>query len=333
MNKEEQYWRLSLIAILLITGYILGKQALPFLNGILGAVTLYILLRNPMRKLAKHTGQKTAVWLVTIGVSLLILLPLSLTVWALIDKLLSSNLHPHALITGIEQGTAWIKDKTGFDLLSENRISLFFSKASSVGQSLIQGVSDAAVNLFTAVFLLFFMLSSDEEMEKWIKNFLPFKDQNKKDVIDKIRQMVRSNAIGIPLLACIQGIIAFIGYLIFGVSDPGFYAILTGLASIIPFIGTALIWLPLSIYAALTSQWFTCIGLLAYGSIIVSQCDNFIRFILQKKMANTHPLITIFGVIAGLPIFGFMGLIFGPLLVSLFMLFMDMFRQEYLTDD
>lgn len=333
MNKKEQYWRFSLIAIILITGYILGKQALPFMNGILGAVTLYILLCNPMRKLAKHTGQKTAVWIVTIGVSLLILLPLSLTAWALIDKLLSSNLRPYALIAGIEQGAEWIKDRTGINLLSEDRIALFFSKASTIGQSLIQGVSDAAVNLFTAVFLLFFMLSSDEEMEKWIKNFLPFKDQNKKDVINKIRQMVRSNAIGIPLLACIQGIIAFIGYLVFGVSDPGFYAILTGLASIIPFIGTALIWLPLAIYAALTSQWVTCIGLLAYGAIIVSQCDNFIRFILQKKMADTHPLVTIFGVIAGLPIFGFMGLIFGPLLVSLFMLFMDMFRQEYLTDD
>lgn len=333
MNKKEQYWRFSLIAIILITGYILGKQALPFMNGILGAVTLYILLCNPMRRLAKHTGQKTAVWIVTIGVSLLILLPLSLTAWALIDKLLSSNLRPYALIAGIEQGAEWIKDRTGINLLSEDRIALFFSKASTIGQSLIQGVSDAAVNLFTAVFLLFFMLSSDEEMEKWIKNFLPFKDQNKKDVINKIRQMVRSNAIGIPLLACIQGIIAFIGYLVFGISDPGFYAILTGLASIIPFIGTALIWLPLAIYAALTSQWVTCIGLLAYGAIIVSQCDNFIRFILQKKMADTHPLVTIFGVIAGLPIFGFMGLIFGPLLVSLFMLFMDMFRQEYLTDD
>lgn len=333
MNKKEQYWRFSLIAFILITGYILGKQALPFMNGILGAVTLYILLCNPMRRLAKHTGQKTAVWIVTIGVSLLILLPLSLTAWALIDKLLSSNLHPYALIAGIEQGAEWIKNRTGFNLLSEDRIALFFSKASTIGQSLIQGVSDAAVNLFTAVFLLFFMLSSDEEMEKWIKNFLPFKDQNKKDVINKIRQMVRSNAIGIPLLACIQGIIAFIGYLIFGVSDPGFYAILTGLASIIPFIGTALIWLPLAIYAALTNQWVTCIGLLAYGAIIVSQCDNFIRFILQKKMADTHPLVTIFGVIAGLPIFGFMGLIFGPLLVSLFMLFMDMFRQEYLADN
>ena len=72
--------------------------------------------------------------------------------------------------------------------------------------------------------------------------------------------------------------------------------------------------------------------LVAYGGIVVSQSDNLIRFILQKKMADIHPLITIFGVVAGLPIFGFMGVIFGPLLVSLFLLFLEMFRKEYLLD-
>ena len=73
--------------------------------------------------------------------------------------------------------------------------------------------------------------------------------------------------------------------------------------------------------------------MLGYGAIIVSQCDNLIRFLLQKKMADVHPLITIFGVVAGLPLFGFMGVIFGPLLVSLFLLFVDMFRKEFLLED
>ena len=77
-------------------------------------------------------------------------------------------------------------------------------------------------------------------------------------------------------------------------------------------------------------DWFNAIGLFGYGAIVVSQSDNLIRFILQKKMADTHPLITIFGVVIGLPIFGFMGVIFGPLLLSLFFLFVDMFKKEYL---
>jgi len=95
-------------------------------------------------------------------------------------------------------------------------------------------------------------------------------------------------------------------------------------------VGTALVWFPVAVYMAVTGDWFNAIGLAAYGSIIVSQLDNLIRFILQKRMADIHPLITIFGVVIGLSLFGFMGVIFGPLLLSLFFLFVDMFKREYL---
>ena len=72
-------------------------------------------------------------------------------------------------------------------------------------------------------------------------------------------------------------------------------------------VGTALVWFPVAAYLAISGDWFHAIGLAAYGAIVVSQSDNLIRFILQKKMADTHPLITIFGVVIGLPLFGFMG--------------------------
>lgn len=144
--------------------------------------------------------------------------------------------------------------------------------------------------------------------------------------------MVRSNAIGIPLLAVIQGVISLGGYWLCDAPNPYLTALLTAFASIIPLVGTALIWVPVSVYFLIMGEWVNALILLGYGGIIISQCDNLIRFILQKKMANIHPLITIFGVVAGLPIFGFMGIIFGPLLVSLFLLFLDMFRKEYLLD-
>ena len=118
-----------------------------------------------------------------------------------------------------------------------------------------------------------------------------------------------------------------------GAPNPVFSAMLTAFASIIPLVGTALVWVPIYIYFLLTGNWVSALILLGYGGIVISQCDNLIRFMLQKKMANIHPLITIFGVVAGLPIFGFMGIIFGPLLVSLFLLFLDMFRKEYLLSE
>ena len=124
-------------------------------------------------------------------------------------------------------------------------------------------------------------------------------------------------------------VIALIGYWIFNVPSPFLFGFLTCFATIIPVVGTALVWFPLALYMALTGDWVNALGLTAYALIVVTNVDNLIRFVLQKKMADTHPLITIFGVIIGLSLFGFMGIIFGPLLISIFIL---CFKEKYLEN-
>ena len=83
----------------------------------------------------------------------------------------------------------------------------------------------------------------------------------------------------------------------------------------------------------MSGHWGLAIGLTAYSAIVVAQSDNLIRLFLQKKMANIHPLITIFGVVIGLSLFGFMGVIFGPLLLSIFILCVNLFKIKYLDTD
>lgn len=329
---KEQYWKYSLIILIIGLGILLFRQAQPFMNGILGGFTLFLLLRNPTYWLQKKMNRSLAVWLVTIGTSLFILLPLSLFSWAIIRQLSGLHFDTQTIIEPTKQVIEIIKEKTGFDLFSENTLSFVVAQASSIGQSVMSGVSDALINLCVAIMLLFFMLHEGRNMEHYIATIMPFREENKREVLNKVQLIVRSNAIGIPLLAVIQGIISLGGYLISGVPNPLLAALLTAFASVIPIVGTALIWFPISVYFLLVGEWVSALVLLGYGGIVISQCDNLIRFILQKKMANIHPLITIFGVVAGLPIFGFMGIIFGPLLVSLFLLFLDMFRAEYLVD-
>ena len=170
-------------------------------------------------------------------------------------------------------------------------------------------------------------------MEQYIASVIPMKNINKKETIDRVNLMVKSNAIGIPLIALLQGAIAWIGYSIFGVPKAFLAAMAKGLCYMIPIVGTMNVWVTLSIYFMVLGLWGKAIGLLLFCAVFVSMSDNLFRFILQKKMADTHPLITLFGVVAGIPLFGFMGIIFGPLLVSLFLLFIDMFRKEYLTEN
>ena len=329
---KEQYWKYSLIIFIIGLGILLFRQAQPFMNGILGGFTLYILLRNFSNWLQTKIKPLLAVWMITIGVTLFILIPVSLFSWAIVSQISGMHFDTQTIIQPAHQVIDIIEERTGFNLLSEKSLSFMVVQASSIGQKIMTGVSDLIVNLAVAIMLMFFMLWEGRKMEHYISTIMPFEESNKREVLNKIQLMVRSNAIGIPLLAVIQGIISLGGYLLCDAPNPYLTALLTAFASIIPLVGTALIWIPVSIYFLIMGEWISALILLGYGGIIISQCDNLIRFLLQKKMANIHPLITIFGVVAGLPIFGFMGIIFGPLLVSLFLLFLDMFRKEYLLD-
>ena len=332
MSTKEQYWKYSLIVIILFMGIIIFRQITPFLGGLLGALTIYILVRGQMRYLVEKRKLKRSLsaLLITAETIFVFLIPLGLTVWMVVNKLQDINLDPQTYIAPIQQVAEFIKEKTGYDVLGKDTLTFIVSILPRIGQIVMESISSLAINLFVMIFVLYFMLIGGKKMEAYVNDILPFNETNTQEVIHEINMIVRSNAIGIPLLAIIQGGVATIGYLLFGAPNILLLGFLTCFATIIPMVGTALVWFPVAAYLAISGDWFNAIGIAAYGAIVVSQSDNLIRFILQKKMADTHPLITIFGVVIGLPLFGFMGVIFGPLLLALFFLFVDMFKKEYL---
>lgn len=332
MSTKEQYWKYSLIVIILFMGIIIFRQITPFLGGLLGALTIYILVRRQMNHLVEKRKLKRSIsaLLITTETVFVFLIPLGLTVWMVANKLQDINLDPQTYIAPIQQAAELIKEKTGYDVLGKDTLTFIVSILPRIGQIIMESISSLAINLFVMIFVLYFMLIGGKKMEAYVNDILPFNETNTQEVIHEINMIVRSNAIGFPLLAIIQGGVATIGYLLFGAPNILLLGFLTCFATIIPMVGTALVWFPVAAYLAISGDWFNAIGIAAYGAIVVSQSDNLIRFILQKKMADTHPLITIFGVVIGLPLFGFMGVIFGPLLLALFFLFVDMFKKEYL---
>jgi predicted PurR-regulated permease PerM len=135
--------------------------------------------------------------------------------------------------------------------------------------------------------------------------------------------------VGIPVLALAQGLIALLGYWVCGVEGAVLWGLLTGLATVIPVIGTMIVWVPICIYLFAIGKPEYGIGLALYCLIIVGLADNVIRFLFLKRFGDVHPLITVFGVILGLNIFGMVGLIFGPLLMSYFLLLIKIYQVEF----
>lgn len=332
MSVKEQYWKYSLMVIILLLGTTIFFHLRPFIGGLLGACTIYVLLRGQMRYLIlkKKMRRSFAAILLMVETILCFLVPLSLIVWLVVSKIQNLNLDPQILIQPIQDFAALIKEKTGYDLLRMDDLPSIASYLPQIGQFLMGEISGFSLNIFVLVFVLYFMLIGGRSMETYIYDILPFNPKNRRNIMNEVHMLVRSNAIGIPLLALIQGGIALIGYYIFGAPSPLLFGLATCFATIIPIIGTAIVWGPLVIYMGVAGSWGHAIGLLIYALVIITNIDNFIRFILQKKMADTHPLITIFGVVIGLPLFGFMGVIFGPLMLSLFLLCLDIFKNEFL---
>lgn len=332
MSVKEQYRKYSLITIILGLGLLLFLKMTPFMGGILGACTIYIMVRDQMLYLTqkKKIRKSVTAIILLIEAILCFLVPLSLAVWLLISKLQTVNVDTATFVDTITNLADWIRRKTEYDLLSKENISSIASILPGIGQFLMGGISSFVVNLFVLVFVLYFMLIGGTKMEQYIYELLPFSDSNKKHVMNEINMIVRANAIGIPLLAIIQGAIATLGYYLFDAPSALLFGFLTCFATVIPIVGTTLVWFPLAAYMAISGDWPHAIGLLLYCGLIVTNIDNLIRFILQKKMADTHPLITIFGVVIGLSLFGFMGVIFGPLLISIFILCVNIFKEQYL---
>ena len=143
--------------------------------------------------------------------------------------------------------------------------------------------------------------------------------------------MVVSNAIGIPVIALLQGIVGVIGYLIIGVKEPWFWFVITCITAMLPVVGAALAYVPIAIIFFSNGQNWQGVAMLIFGFGVIGTVDNVFRFTLQRKIGNVHPLVTVFGVIIGLKLFGFIGLIFGPLLISLFMLLLKIYSNEFIT--
>jgi predicted PurR-regulated permease PerM len=179
------------------------------------------------------------------------------------------------------------------------------------------------------LFMLYYMLYHGSEMEKTMFRIIPLKDENTAVLAAETRRMVRANALGIPLISLIQGLTATLGYFIFGVNDWALWGFLTGLFAFFPIVGTMIVWVPLVIYMFAIGDTWNATALLIYSVIITGNVDYLSRITIMKKMGNVHPVITVLGVIVGLGLFGFIGLIFGPLLINYIILLIKIYISEF----
>ncbi len=329
---REKYWRYSLFVLILGLATLILLMLRPYWGGLLGAMTLYVLLRTQMEHLVvqRKWSRGASATLLMIEAVVCFLVPLSLMVWLIVDKMHLIITHPHTLIDAVHVMADHLQRWTSYDLLRADHLATLLTTLSRWGQLLLQELFNLGVNILVLLFALYFLLIGGFGMEEYCRALLPFDRAVASRVMHEIHTIVRSNAVGIPLIALAQGSVAYVGYLIAGLPDALVWALLTSCATVLPVVGASMIWFPLSLYLVVQHHWGAALFLLLYGVLIITQSDNVVRSVLLRRMAHTHPVVTILGVLLGLPLFGFMGIIFGPLLLSLFLFCVHLFKHRYI---
>lgn len=327
-DRLKQVFFLILIFLL---GGVLFWRFTGFIPAFLGATTLYIMMRPLLFWLVRRKKWKKALAaILLIFLSFIVfLVPIGLFINMMTAKIGFAIQHSTELLNNIQDLIEKIKISTRFDLLSAANIQKIQESLTNFLPQFLGSTFNALTTMAIMYFILYFMLTQADEMEEMLFEYIPLKDENVGKLGKEVKSMVISNAVGIPLLGLIQAIFAVLGYWIFGVQDPVFWGIVTGFMSVLPVIGTAIVWIPISIYLFMSGMTWHGIGMLIWGILVIANLDNVFRLMWQKKIADVHPLITVFGVLIGIPMFGFVGLIFGPLVISLFILLLKIYRDEF----
>jgi predicted PurR-regulated permease PerM len=214
-------------------------------------------------------------------------------------------------------------------LLSEKNIQTLESNLANFIPTFLNSSATILGNMLVMFFVLFFMFTGGRAMELTVKQFIPLHQDSVIALAQETKHMVKANAIGIPLISIVQGIAAWLGYLIFGLNDALMWGFLTGVFAFFPIVGTMMIWVPLVVYLFSQGLNGPGTGLLIYSLLVTGNVDYLARVTLMKKIGNVHPLITVFGVIVGLQLFGFMGFIFGPLVFSYVIILIKIYAHEF----
>lgn len=185
------------------------------------------------------------------------------------------------------------------------------------------------VGTFVLFYVLYYAYLEGPRLVAFVRDLLPMDDGHRDMLLFEVVQVTRGVIVGTVLTALIQAALGGIGFALFGVPNVLFWSLLMFILALLPVIGPPVIWAPWGAYLLLTGETFDGIALLLWGAILVSTADNIIRPKLIGRSAKVHPVVVLLGVLGGVPVFGLSGFILGPLVLSIFVTILQVYRKEF----
>jgi len=351
MAKQARIYTYFLLGILAVSLYFAAQVLRPFVNNIAMAIILASLL-HPLHVRIRHwLGDRVtlAALCTTMLVTLLIIIPLFLFTGAIVGQAATSITAVQAWIkaTNLESWTNWdtfapyvnwvrqtfpwlqldagsLDIQSGLLDLSKNlgQITL------DLGTRVLGNFIGVLLNFLIMIFVLFFLLRDGEAMLKQLKKFSPLHDAQEDRILKRMHDVALSVVAGSFLVAICQGVAGGIGLAIVGVPAL-FWGAMMGFASLVPVVGTLLIWGPTGLYLLLVGDWKGALFITCWGGIIVSSIDSVLRPLLMRGQANMSTFWVFLSIIGGINYFGPLGILYGPMLLALATVMLAIYADEY----
>ena len=311
-----------ILVLIILLGLFLAYAMRGITGAILGTIVMYTIFRPVnMWMVEKLKWRRPLVAALLIFASfVIIVMPFLGLGKMLIEKAAELQQNPGWIDNIVKKINEFAGDRFGKPDFLQEQLEKSMSYVGTLFTTLLTGTLGIFLDIAIMYFLLYFMLINFRGFERGLLRYSPFTTENAIQFGQEMRNITYSNVLGQLFIAIIQGASLSLGYVIFGYGDPLFWGVICAILAFIPLLGPPLIFIPAAIIAFTQGDNFAAIGLLIYGFVVVINIDNVLRLIIARRLGDIHPIITIVGVIIGIPLFGVMGLVFGPLLLSYFLL-------------
>ncbi len=336
--------------IFIVLLYQMAAIIAPFSSALLWAAILAMALAPLYRRVVKTVkGRKgLAAGIMTVGTLLIVIGPAVSLLVMLAGQAVDIYQWISELIRSGKLAETW--DRLAIPLM-DRLAGLPLLEGIDIKGMLIKGVSELSaavasqlgavlkntlllvVNLLIMIVSLFFFFRDGESFYASVTGLLPFTPEQQKAIARRFQDTFRAVINGVFLIALLQGIMTGVGFALFRVPFPVFWGFLAAILALLPIGGAALVWIPGSIYLYVTGSGLSGILLAVWGTVFVSLPDNFLKPLIIGKKAKIPTFLLFIGILGGLKVYGFLGILAGPLVVTLLTAFVQIYREEFMKKE
>lgn len=316
------------VALILGLAVFVAVALAPFFSGLLGALVLNVAFGGAYRRLARTIKPGLAATLILVAALAVIALPAAWLVGLVIDQAPEALRRVQSSDVLSRVNTMRVGNlQVGAEIAKASGTLVSWLSAQLI--SFAGGATSAALNLLIAFFGFYYMLRSRDKFWEVLRSYIPFSMKTAEALRARFIGVTQATLLGTALVAIAQGSLIGLGFMVVDLPNPLFWGAVTGIASILPVLGSGLVWLPAVVVLLTQNRYGAAIALAVIGGGIASNIDNIVRPLVYRRVSNIHPMITLVGAFAGVRYFGLLGLLLGPLALVYLAELLRFYREEY----